>query len=146
LPKDKIERFVIDRIKQHILTEKNPQELTKLTNEQLCERCEQERERIQLLDSQIAQLESRLGKLYDALETGEFKGGELAPRITVLAQKKEEFRQARAEAEEALDCQMIQLADRDVVRAYVTDLKQLLERSELVEQKALLKEVLSIGV
>ena len=139
LPKDRIERFVIDRIKQHILTENNLEELVRLTNEQLRERCEQERQRIQLLDSQITQLDSRLGKLYDALETGEFKGGELAPRIRVLVEKKEEFRQARAEAEEALHCQMIQLADPDVVRAYVTDLKQLLERSELVEQKAFLK-------
>ncbi len=39
---------------------------------------------------------NRLGKLYDALETGEFKGGELAPRIKALFQKKEELQQAKA--------------------------------------------------
>ncbi len=51
----------------------------------------------------------------------------------MLFQKKEELQHARAEAEEALHSQTIELADPDVVRAYVKDLKQLLEESEVVE-------------
>ena len=84
-------------------------------------------------------MDGRLGKLYDALETGELKGSELAPRIKTLFQKKEELLEARAEAEEVLRCQTIQLADPEIVRGYVKDLKQLLEESELVEKKAFLK-------
>jgi site-specific DNA recombinase len=139
LPKDKIERFVIDRIKQYILTEENLEELVKLTNEELAQDCDREKERLELLDAQIAEVDGRLGKLYDALETGEFKGGELAPRINVLFQKKEELLEARGEAEEALRCQATELADPEIVRGYVKDLKQLLEESELVEKKAFLK-------
>ena len=86
---------------EYILTEGNLEELVRLTNEELTERCEQETERLQLLDAQIAEVDSRLGKLYDALETGEFKGGELAPRIKVLFGKKEELQQARAEVGES---------------------------------------------
>ena len=40
-------------------------------------------------------MESRLGKLYDALETGEFKTSDLAPRIRALMQKKEELQHAK---------------------------------------------------
>ncbi len=139
LPKDKIERFVIDRIKRYILTEENLEELVKLTNEELAQTCDEERERLELIQAQIADVDSRLGKLYDALETGEFKSGELAPRIKALFAKKEELQQVKAEAEEALRYRTIELADPGVVRAYVKDLKGLLEESEIVEQKAFLK-------
>lgn len=139
LPKDRIERFVVDRIKQYILTEENLEELVRLTNEELAQMCDEERERLQLLEAQLADVDSRLGKLYDALETGEFKSGELAPRIKALFEKKEELQQAKAEAEEALRYRTIELANPEVVREYVQDLKKLLEESSIVEQKAFLK-------
>lgn len=63
----------------------------RLTNEELAQTCDEERERLELIQAQIADVESRLGKLYDALEKGEFKSGELAPRIKAFFQKKEEF-------------------------------------------------------
>jgi site-specific DNA recombinase len=91
------------------------------------------------LNAQIAEVDSRLGRLYDALETGKFKGGELAPRIETLFEKKAQLQQARAEAEEAFRYHTIELADPEVVREYVEDLKALLEESSIVEQKAFLK-------
>jgi site-specific DNA recombinase len=139
LPKDKIESFVVDRIKRYIITEENLEELVKLTNEELAQTCNVEQDKVKLLNTQIAEVDSRLGKLYDALETGEFKGGELAPRIKALFEKKEQLQQARAEAEEALRYHTIELADPEVVREYVQDLKALLEESSIVEQKAFLK-------
>jgi len=49
LPKDKAERFIIERIKNSILTEENLEELVRLTNEELAETCGEERERLELL-------------------------------------------------------------------------------------------------
>ncbi len=100
LPKDRVEGFVIDRIKTYILTEKNLEELVKLTNAELCQSYSENRERLELIQAKIEETDSRLSKLYDAIETGEFKGGELAPRIKALSQKKEELLQAKAEVEE----------------------------------------------
>jgi len=139
LPKAKIERFVVDRIKWYILTDEHIEELVRLTNEELAQTCGEESERLKLLAAQIAEVDSRLGKLYDALETGEFSGGELAPRIKALCGRKEELQQAKLEAEEALCYHTIELADPQVVQAYVQDLKGLLERSGILEQKAFLK-------
>jgi len=139
LPKDKIESFVVDRIKRYIITEENIEDLVKLTNEELAQTCNEEQDKVELLDIQIAEVDSRLGKLYDALETGEFKGGELAPRIKALFDKKEQLQQARTEAEEALRFHAIDLPAPEVVREYVQDLKALLEESSIVEQKAFLK-------
>ncbi len=139
LRKDKVEGFVINRIKDCILTEDNLEELVRLTNEELAQTCAEEREKLELLQPQIAEADSRLGKLYDALETGEFKGGELASRIQALFQKKEELQQAKADAEEALRYQAVDMADPLVVRDYVDDLRGLLERSSIIEQRGFLK-------
>ena len=105
----------------------------------MAQTCGEERERLELLQDQIAEVDSRLGKLYDALETGEFKGGELAPRIKELFQKREELQQAKAEAEETLRNQAVDMADPRVVRDYVDDLRGLLERSSIIEQRGFLK-------
>ena len=92
-----------------------------------------------LLQAQVAEVDNRLGKLYDALETGEFKSGELSPRIRALLQKKEELQQAKAEAEEALRCKAVDIADPQVVRDYANDLRGLLQRSSIIEQRSFLK-------
>jgi len=139
LPKERIERFVIDRLKRFILTEENLEDLVKMINADLARKCEGESERLQIIETQLEETDSRLAKLYDALETGEFKGGELAPRIKALFEKKEELLQAKNEAEEALKYHTVELANRAVVGEYVRDLRMLLEESSIVSQKVFLR-------
>ncbi len=148
LPKDRIESFVIDRIKRYILTEENLEEMVSITNEELAQTCADEQGKVEILSSQMAEVDSRLGKLYDALETGEFNGGELAPRIKSLLGKREDLLQAKSKAEAALQHRTMQLADPNVVQAYVRDLKGLLENSGIAAQKAFLKsfvEAIEVG-
>ena len=139
LRKDRLEGFVVDRIRDSILTDDNLEELVRMTNEKLAQTYTGEREKLELLEAQITEVNSRLSKLYDALETGEFKGGELAPRIQAIFQKKEEMEQAKAESEEILRSQAVDLADKRVVLEYVEDLKDLLEKSSIIEQRVFLK-------
>jgi hypothetical protein len=139
LPKARIEGFVVDRIKKYILTEEHLADLVRLTNEELAQTCDDERDKIAIVNAEMAEVDSRLGKLYDALETGEFKGGELAPRIKALFEKKEQLQQAKAVAEEALKYQTVELADPTNVQKYVQDLKGLLDESSIVERKVFLK-------
>ena len=68
-----------------------------------------------IFKGQIADVESRLGKLYDALETGEFKTSDLAPRIRALMQKKEELQQAKADIEERLRHEILDTVGLNVV-------------------------------
>ena len=49
--------------------------------------------------------------IYINLETGEFKTGDLAPRIKTLSQKKEELLQAKTEVEEILRYENVDMAD-----------------------------------
>ena len=97
-----MEEFVIDRIKAYILTDDNMEELVRLTNEELTQAYGEDKEKLEFIHTQMDEMDSRLGKLYDALETGDFRNGELAPRIRVLSQKKEELLRAKAEVEEKI--------------------------------------------
>jgi len=139
LPKDKVEGFVIDSIKGYILTEENLEELVRLTNKELARNSSTEKEKLELLHSQIAEVDSRLGKLYDALETGEFRSGELAPRIHTLLEKKEQLQQAKADAEEALSFNKADVTDPQLVHCYTDDLRNLLAESFITEQRSFLK-------
>ena len=111
----------------------------RLTNEQLAQTSGEARERLELLQAQIDGIDNRLGKLYDALETGEFNSGELTPRIQGLFQKKEQLQQAKAEAEEALRFKAVDIADSQVVWEYANDLRSLLAGSSITEQRSFLK-------
>ena len=139
LPSDKIEGLVVDRIKDYILTEENLEELVRLTNEELAQTSSEDREKLGILEGQIADVESRLGKLYDALETGKFKSGELAPRIRALTQRKEELQQAKADIEERLRHEILDTVDLNVVQQYTSDLRNLLVKSSITEQRSFLK-------
>ncbi|MBA7657430.1 hypothetical protein ES703_65368 [subsurface metagenome] len=57
----------------------------------------------------------------------------------MLFQKREELQQAKADAEEALRCRAVGIADPRIVQHYVDDLRDLLERSSIVEQRSFLK-------
>ncbi len=139
LPVNKIEGVVVDHIKDYILTEENMEELVRLTNEELARTSCEDRESPGIVEGQIADVESRLGKLYDALETGKFKSGELAPRIRTLTQKKEELQRAKANIEERLRHEVLDTVDLHVVQPYTSDLRNLMAKSPITEQRSFLK-------
>ncbi len=139
LPKDTVEQFVIDGIKDYVLTQENLEELVRLTNDELSQGAARENERLDMLRAQIAEVGTRLGKLYDALETGDFRSQELAPRIRDLVARREELTQARVDAEEALRSRALDMADPSVVSAYVEDLRGPLGNSSIMEQRSFLK-------
>lgn len=139
LRKDRVERFVIDRIKDYVLTKKNLEEVAELTNDELAQAGIGVRERLTLLEAQVAEVDSRLSKLYDVLETGQFERGDLSPRIRALVQRKEELQQAKNEAEEALQHCTMDMVDPVLVYDYVNELRDLLTRSSITEQKSFLK-------
>ncbi len=111
----------------------------RLTNEELAQTSSEDRERLGILEGQIADVESRLGKLYDALETGEFKTSDLAPKIRALMQKKEEMQHAKADIEERLRHEILDTIDLNVVQHYTSDLRSLQVKSSITEQRSFLK-------
>ncbi len=139
LPKQKMESFVIERIRDNILTAETLEELTRLVNEEIYQYKHENEEELSLIQTQIDEIDGRLGKLYDALETGSFKPVQLAPRVEALTEKKARLEQWKADTEAKSLRQALELASIDVIDAYVNDLRALLEESSIMEQKAFLR-------
>ena len=87
-------------------------------------------------------VDGRLAKLYDALETGQFKGGELAPRIKAIFEKKAELEKARIEAQQTRKYHTIELSSPAVVGEYVQSMRTLLEESSIMRRKSFLRSFL----
>lgn len=97
------------------------------------------RQRLDSIIDEIADVDRRLERLYDALETGKIQLADLAPRIQQLRQRRERLQAARWEMEQQLSDKRVELADSETVARYVADLHDLLNESSLVERKSFVR-------
>ena len=97
------------------------------------------RQQLETVMAEIADVHRRLGRLYDALETGKLSLNDLAPRIQALRQQEDQLRATQLELEQMLAERKIQLADENVVKGYVDNLREVLSVSPLTEQKAFIR-------
>ena len=134
-----LEALVVDRIKEHILTEENLRELVRLVNEELDGASYEHRERLKLLEGELADVQRRLERLYDALETGKLNLNDLSPRIQQLRHRQDQLQAAKADVEELLQERRERLEDVSEVVKYVGDMRALLQESSLAERKAFIR-------
>ncbi len=139
LPKETVERFVVDKVKGYILNDGHLAELVKLINEELDSSIKEYKERIEVIDSEIEQWQMRLERLYDFVETKAIEPVRMAQRITQLQDKIEEMQKVRLEIEEALQTRRLEPIDPKTVLDYVKDLKEFLEDSNMFERRAFLR-------
>ncbi len=83
----KLEQVVIHKIKEHILTYENLYELVHLVNEQMDTEAGDYRKRLSVISVELDNVNQRLERLYDALETGSLQLADLgssnpAPQAT----------------------------------------------------------------
>jgi len=139
LPKEKLERLVIEKLQSKVLTDENLEELVKLVNEELKSTSSELRERLDTCDAELKDVKARLSRLYDALETGKLGLDDLAPRIRELKIRQDELSKSRVQIEADMVVQGVGQVDVDVVKAYAQDLRGLLEESDFTERKAFLR-------
>ena len=88
-----------------------------------------------ILNCEFADVDRRLERLYDALETGKIQLADLAPRIQQLRQRHEQLQATRWELEQQLSDRRVELADAETVARCVSDLHNLLNEGSLAERK-----------
>ena len=86
LNSQQFEDLVIDKIKEHILTTENLIRLVHIVNEEMDSLAMEYRQRLDSIVDEIADVDRRLERLYDALETRKLRLMDLAPRIQQLRQ------------------------------------------------------------
>jgi site-specific DNA recombinase len=139
LPKDKLEQMVIEQIKRRILNQQSLEELVGLVNMELDSSHDVLREKLDAIDAELNDVEIRLSKLYDALETNKLSLDDLAPRIRELRFRQNELSNARLLLEAEKVTRVVKHVDVETVKAYARDLKCLLEEADFVESKAFLR-------
>jgi site-specific DNA recombinase len=91
LPKSKIEKLVIEQIKQKVLTQECLEDLVKLVNEELDSAHGLLKEKLDSIDAELNDVKLRLAKYYEALEPGKLGLDDLSPRIKELKVRQDEL-------------------------------------------------------
>ena len=139
LNSQQFESLVMYKIKEHILTTENLTRLVNIVNEEMDSLALEYRQRLDSVIDEIADVDRRLERLYDALETGKIQLADLAPRIQQLRQRQEQLQAARWESQQQLSDRRVELADVETVAQCVADLHDLLNESSLAERKTFIR-------
>jgi site-specific DNA recombinase len=135
----KFEEVVINKVKEHILTEENLCELARLINEEMDASLIKYRDELDVISVGITGINSRLERLYDALETGKIELDDLSPRIQHLRRQQEQLQARKWELEALLANRHKELVDLEMVTRCVDDLRNLLDESSIIERKSFIR-------
>jgi DNA invertase Pin-like site-specific DNA recombinase len=139
LPKRKLEQMVIEHVKSKILTDEVLMELVVLVNEDLDSANTVYKEKLETVDTELHDVNSRLAKLYDALETGQLNMNDLAPRIRELRVQQDGLLKTRVIVEAEMTLHGVQHVDAEQVKTYASDLRSLLTETDIARSKRFLR-------
>ena len=94
---------------------------------------------VDAIEDSLVGIEARLGRLYDAIETGGIDLDDLKRRIRELRDQQDRLLSRLAEVNHELSERRIALAGPEVVSRCVEDMRTLLAHSPLSERKAFIK-------
>ena len=134
-----IEGFVIDRVRDNILTNENLAELVRLTNAEIGSFTKRYSDKLKTIDRRLEALKARLGKLYDALETGKLGLDDFAARIKQLKAEIDGLEGTRSDTARRMDEAGPASLDEKTIMAYAEDLKGILGKGTIIEQKTFLQ-------
>lgn len=97
------------------------------------------RSQLDVVGSELADVNRRLDRLYDALETGKLELTDVAPRIQKLRHRQDQLEAAKQDIEDGLLNRKAELADLTMVVKYVEDLRLVLMDSPLTERRAFIR-------
>ena len=134
----KLEAFVVDRIRENILTKENLEQLVRLTNEELnVDRRRSERE-LKSLEQESQSVGQKLANLYAVVESGKADIDDLAPRLKELRAQQRDLSSRKDEVLEHNSLMGYQPLDAAAMVKTVSDLQDLLGNASFLESKAFL--------
>ncbi|MXZ90332.1 MAG: recombinase family protein [Chloroflexi bacterium] len=135
----KLEDLVIEKVRERILTEETITELVTLVAEEIDALAGEMNGRLKAIDAELADVESRLENLYQALETKQLPIEALSPRILSLKGRQDQLTAAREEAEDQLERRRADLPTSWEIKGYVADFREFLKEGTFPERKALVR-------
>ena len=135
----RVEDFVVEKIRERILTEETVTELVTLVAEEIDAMAGELSGRLEVIDAELGDVQSRLQRLYEALETSELTMEALSPRILSLRHREEQLEAAREDAATQLEQRRVELPTTEEIKGYVADFREFLQEGTFPERKALIR-------
>ena len=135
----RVEDFILEKVKERILTDETITELVTLVAEEIDELAGEVSGRLKTIEKELEDVESRLERLYEALETRQLTLEALSPRILSLRSRQDQLSAAKEEAEEQLERWRVEPPTTQEIKRYVADFRQVLKEGSILERKALIR-------
>ena len=92
-----------------------------------------------MVERELADVKGRLGRLYEALETGHLELNDVSPRIHQHRHRQEQLEATHEEIHDRTKGRRQELLDLETVTQYVTELRELLAKGSIVERRSFIK-------
>ncbi len=135
----KVEDFVVEKIRERILTEETIVELVTLVSEEIDAMAGELSGRLEVVDAELGDVRKWLERLYEVLETSELTLEVLSPRIFSLRHREEQLEAARDDAATQLEQRRVELPTTEEIKGYVADFRDFLKDGTIPERKALIR-------
>ena len=135
----RVEDFVVDKIRERILTEETIVELVTMVADEIDAMAGELAGRLETIDAELVDVGRRLERLYEALEKSDLTLETLSPRILSLRHREEQLTAAREDASAQLEQRRVDLPNTEEIRGYVADFRGLLQEGTFPERKALIR-------
>ena len=135
-----LERKVIEKLKERVLTPQHLADLLELTNAELSKHQDENASHMATMQQALTKKRAKLDRLYEALESGDFDYSDLAPRIKKIKGEIDEARYKinSLQTEQAMQSPVLKITQQQLA-AYVEDLYDLLSTGAVFEQRQFLK-------
>ena len=132
----RFEDLVVRRIRSSILTEGIIGDLTKVVAKELEGLVREQRRRLETIESELADVRRRLGRLWDIVETTDDVPADTDIRIKANTERRSLLEASLKEAEFILSQRKSVKNDLETIVARAQDMTEFLKESELSERKA----------
>ena len=99
----------------------------------------EQRKRLRIIDDELEDVKSRLGRIWNAIETSDIEMADASDRIKEHRERKERLEDAAADARAMLSERRAYLDDVETIAAYARDMEDFLRESELTERRAFIE-------
>ena len=135
----RVEEYILEKVKERILTDETITELVTLVAEEIDELAGKMSGRLKAINAELEDVESRLERLYEALETRQLTLEALSPRILSLRSRQDQLSAAKEEAEEQLERRRVELPTTEEIKGYMADFREILNEGSILERKVLIQ-------
>ena len=136
---ERVESCVVDTIRGRILNDHTITELVVLVAEEIDALAGELDGQLHAVEAELADVRSRLERLYEALETTELTMQALSPRILKLRQREDQLEAAQEDAARQLRQRKADLPTTEEVKEYVAEFRDFLSAGSIPERKALIR-------